>query len=298
MPIKLLSYACHQSHLIGTTLAPRQQYTLSSFLDAMMANPPQQVCSLCTRNCCVYCIKWMVLFGHKLAEKCLLLCHLSSFLWLKQCLNCPIMHVCCLYCLSWVYFIKRMASFGQELARKCPFSCCQSCCMFFLCIAGMTSWWVPLSNLCQVTLTLNVSSWYVTNTFTAFTLFYIHQIAAALPASLGGSAFAHYDGAVHGDGKFLYVLSITTNEQHSSELNEDESDDDDKEIPLCLLFQTISLWSPPFQEATILNHHASQPATCLMTNFLTCSLVVVNTSYSPMALAYQWCQKMEICWRA
>jgi hypothetical protein len=26
--------------------------------------------------------------------------------------------------------------------------------------------------------------------------------------------------------------------------------------------------------------------------------VVVNMHYSPMALAYQWCKKMEICWRA
>jgi hypothetical protein len=38
--------------------------------------------------------------------------------------------------------------------------------------------------------------------------------------------------------------------------------------------------------------------TCLTTNFLSCSLVVVNMSYSPMALAYQWCPKIEICWRA
>jgi hypothetical protein len=58
-------------------------------------------------------------------------------------------------------------------------------------------------------------------------------------------------------------------------------------ISLRYLFQTISLWSPPFQKATISNHRTSQPATCLMTNFLTCSLVVVNMSYSPMALAYQ-----------
>ncbi len=40
------------------------------------------------------------------------------------------------------------------------------------------------------------------------------------------TAFAHYDWAVHGNGKFLYLLSIETIEQHGSELNEDESDDD------------------------------------------------------------------------
>jgi hypothetical protein len=52
-----------------------------------------------------------------------------------------------------------------------------------------------------------------------------------LPASLGGSAFAHYNQAVHGNGKFLYLLSIATNEQHGSELNEGESDDDVEENP-------------------------------------------------------------------
>jgi hypothetical protein len=49
-----------------------------------------------------------------------------------------------------------------------------------------------------------------------------------LPASIGGSAFAHCD---HGDGKFLYLLSIATNEQHDYEFNGNESDNDVKENP-------------------------------------------------------------------
>jgi hypothetical protein len=46
---------------------------------------------------------------------------LVIFSWLKQWLNSPIMHVCCLYCLLECILQKRMTSFGPELARKWHF---------------------------------------------------------------------------------------------------------------------------------------------------------------------------------
>jgi hypothetical protein len=39
------------------------------------------------------------------------------------------------------------------------------------------------------------------------------------PALAEGSAFAHYNRAVHSNSKFLYLLSIATNEQHGYEFN-------------------------------------------------------------------------------
>jgi hypothetical protein len=108
-----------------------------------------------------------------------------------------------------------------------------------------------------------------------------------LPASLGGSAFAHYDQAVHGDGKFLYLLSITTNEQHGSELNEDESDDNVKENP------TAPPLANHFSPVTAIPGGNNLKSSCIPASnmsddkLLTCSLVAVNMSYSPMALAYQ-----------
>jgi hypothetical protein len=99
-----------------------------------------------------------------------------------------------------------------------------------------------------------------------FIIYYVHQIAAALPASIGGSAFAHYDQAVHGDGKFLYLLSITTKEQHG--LNSPMSNTILNSLAMKVtmtprripphLFRIISLFLPPFQEATISKHCVTQ----------------------------------------
>jgi hypothetical protein len=105
-----------------------------------------------------------------------------------------------------------------------------------------------------------------------------------LPASIGGSAFAHYNRAVHGDSKFLYLLSIATNEQHGYEFNGNESDNDNPKAP-----PHPNCFSPvtAIPGGKNLKACSSQPVTCLTANFLSCSLVVVNMSYSPMALAYQ-----------
>ncbi len=188
-----------------------------------------------------------------------------------------------------------MASFGPELARKCPFLCRWSCCLFFLCMAGMTSWWVPLSYLCWATSTLNVGSCYVANTFTA--LSFTMSIRLLLPC-LPALEAVHLLTAITATASsytYCQLQPMSNMIMNSMAMKVTMMS---KRILLCLLFQAASLWSLPSQEATILKHGASQPATCLTTNFWSCSLVVVNMHYSPMALAYQWCKKMEICWRA
>jgi hypothetical protein len=107
------------------------------------------------------------------------------------------------------------------------------------------------------------------------------------PALAGGSAFAHYNQAVHSNSKFLYLLSIATNEQHGYEFNGNESDNDVKENPVAPPLPNCFSPVTAIPGGKNLKACSSQPVTCLTTNFLSCSLVVVNMSYSPMALAYQ-----------
>ena len=57
------------------------------------------------------------------------------------------------------------------------------------------------------------------------------SLVRAKDDSVGGSAFAPYNRAAHGDDRFLCLLSVATNEEQGFELNANASDNNAKENP-------------------------------------------------------------------